>query len=102
MLHDIDATTSGRTNPTVSSDDKVVSPMAHQTNSSSYTAPGQSPSKQRMVFKNNMLVCYDSNNKISSVYGWVTAAGTIPVLISVIPNGDVFTDILGVPRPSGL
>ena len=101
-LHDVDTTTGSRTNPTVSTDDKVVSPMAHQTISTSYTPPGEDARKQRMILKNNAIVSYDSENRISSIYAVITGVSYTPVLIIAAEGKDVFTDILGIPRPEGL
>jgi hypothetical protein len=76
--------------------------MSHNTLSSTYTPVGQSSLQQRMVFKNNMFIFYDASNNISSVFGWVTSTGTVPILIIAQQGKDVFADVLQISRPAGL
>ena len=67
-LHDTDATTGERTNPTVSSDDKVVSPMAHQTISTTYK-PAIDTTLDRVQMMNKRILSYDDNGIKSIVLG---------------------------------
>lgn len=102
-IHIIDKENIDRSDPTPNSHDTIDAErrMAHQTLSTAYASPGIKQTA-RMVFKNNMLVSYDSNNNISSVYGYISSVSSVPILVIAGQGKDVFTDVLGIARPAGL
>jgi len=74
--------------------------MAHNTMSNTYRASGGSVTP-RMVFKNSIIMWVDSNDKVSSVYGYIPEISSIPVQIIAKQGFDVFLDVLNgeVERP---
>jgi len=97
-LHDIDKNDAQRRQPLPNSPDNVSNRMAHNTNSNTYRATG-SEVTQRMGFKNGLILTWDSDDNISSVYGYVPEVSTVPVLIIAKEGLDVFTDVLGIDAP---
>ena len=75
-LHDVDTTTGSRTNPTVSTDDKVVSPMAHKTISNTYAPSGNHTAKD--------ILNFDIENQTSNSSNFLTYkiihSGYVPVV----------------------
>lgn len=53
-----------------------------------------------MAFKQGVILTYDSENRVSSVYGYVPGLADYPVLIIAKSGYDVFTDILGLTAPT--
>jgi len=98
-LHDIDRTGSRRGLPTPNTDDTVAQRMAHNTMGTTYRTDGNT-SPQRLSFKNGLILTYDEDNKISSVYGYIPEVSTTPVLIIAKEGYDVFTDILEIDPPT--
>lgn len=72
--------------------------MAHNTNSTSYRTDSDANS-QRIAFKNNLILTYDGENRVSSVYGYIPDLSDEPVLIIAEAGYDVFVDILGLDTP---
>jgi len=72
--------------------------MAHNTTQNTYRATG-SEVTQRMSFKNGLILTYDSQNRISSVYGYIPELSDVPVFIIAKSGYDVFVDILGIDPP---
>ena len=99
-LVDADKGSNNRSKPTPNTNDGVGFRMAHNTNGNTYRASGSSVA-QRMVFKNGLIMTIDSEDKVSSVYGYIPEVSSIPVLIIAKEGYDVFTDVLGgtVSRP---
>ena len=71
--------------------------MAKGTISTAYVSTGNYTKGSRLVFKNNMILSYDDQNRVSSVYGYIPALATYPVFIVAQYGYDVFIDILGLP-----
>jgi hypothetical protein len=97
MLHDIDATTSGRTNPTVSSDDKVVSPMAHQTVSTQYNPIGDAVNARLQQVGKTIIANDGTTNKAMfgynpgmDLWGTFVAKDGINVMTNTDPNNLIF------------
>jgi len=120
MLYDIDKNADDRSNPTVNKHDQMPLDvvMSRNTITTSYTAnstkqarvqfqndalTGYNVSNQpTLKLNNNGIATYDSNNNITSYYGYIQAYSSIPVLIIAKVGFDVFNDVLGIPRPTGL
>lgn len=98
-LHDIDKSTDGRISPKPNANDNVLQRMAHNTYSNTYKS-SSNPGKQRMSFKNGLILTYDDQNRVSSVYGYIPELATVPVLILAEEGYDVFVDILNVTTPT--
>lgn len=103
-LYDADTITADRTSPQPQFGDTLpdAARMAHGTTSSSYQAPDATTRGLRMVMTNNALVWYDGSNNVTSYYGILSSVSSVPIQIIAKPGKDVFTDILGISRPSGL
>lgn len=98
-LHDIDKTNDTRTQPKPNTNDNVLERMAHNTTSTTYRKD-TATNRQRITFKNGLILTYDQDNKVSSVYGYLPNFSSTPVLIIAKAGYDVFTDILGVDAPT--
>lgn len=103
-MHDVDGSSQGRTSPRPSFGDALPQDtrMAHNTNSTSYNPPGANPRTDRAVFNQNSIVWYDPSNNITSFYGVISSISTVPIQVIAKPGKDVFTDVLGITRPTGL
>jgi hypothetical protein len=104
-LYDTDKNSEDRGSPTPNHSDVVIdgATKAHMTISSAYKTDASTIGTLRMVLKNNLLLTYDTLGNISSAYGYVPgASSTTPVLIIANAGKDVFTDVLGIARPTGL
>lgn len=97
-LFDIDKTHGRRLNPTPNKNDQQKNRMAHNTMGNTYKTES-TPTEQRMVFKNGLIITYDGENRVSSVYGYVPGASTIPIFVIAKDNKDVFVDILQITAP---
>lgn len=97
-MHDVDKQSDDRANPVLNVEDKVAVRMAHNTAGNTYRTTGLDV-KQRMIFKNGLIITYDSQNRASSVYGYVPQVSTIPIFIIAKDGYDVFTDILNITAP---
>ena len=92
-----------RSNPSLNHDGKMPAETikAHGTISTTYKTDA-SISNLKLIMKNSLIATYDTNNNITSFYGYVPGASTtVPVLIMAKAGYDVFTDILGISRPVG-
>lgn len=98
-MHDVDKQNDNRANPILNVEDKVAVRMAHNTQGNTYRTAGLDV-KQRMAFKNGLIITYDSQNRASSVYGYIPEISSIPLFIIAKDGYDVFTDILGISAPS--
>lgn len=98
-LHDIDKKTGGRIAPSPNTNDNLAQRMSHNTNSTSYRTDADE-NKQRIAFKNNLILTYDAEDRVSSVYGYIPELADEPVLIIAEAGYDVFTDILGLTAPT--
>lgn len=97
-LHDVDKANGDRSNPILNADDNVANRMSHNTAGNTYRTAGLGVTP-RMVFKNGLILTYDADDKVSSVYGYVPELSTTPVLIIAKDGIDIFTDILGIDAP---
>lgn len=97
-LHDISKGQT-RKNPLPNTNDSQNNRMAHNTLSTTYRDE-DAVSEQRVVFKNSLILTYDNDNKISSVYGYIPEVSDVPVFIIARDGYDVFEDILGVAAPT--
>jgi hypothetical protein len=98
-MHDVSKNNNRRKNPMPNTSDDVKQRMAHNTMSTSYRQDGDSTT-QRIAFKNSLILTYDSDNKVSSAYGYIPELSVIPVFIIAKPGYDVFEDILGLEAPT--
>lgn len=73
--------------------------MAHNTTQTTYKTES-SLTPQRISFKNALILTYDSENRVSSVYGYIPELSPIPVFIIAKEGYDVFVDILGLTPPT--
>lgn len=97
-MHDIDKESGTRANPRINADDNVSNRMSHNTMGNTYRTTGVGVT-QRMVFKNGLILTYDVDDKISSVYGYVPEISEIPIFVIALPGYDVFADILEISAP---
>jgi len=99
-LYDVDKNTDGRESPSPNTLDQISDDarMAHNTVSTTYV-PSQSQPSTRIVMKNNMILTYDDQGLVSSVYGYIASLGSTPVFIIAQQGFDVFVDILGLTAP---
>ena len=98
-LIDADKGNSNRGVPSLNTDDNVQNRMAHNTMGNTYRTTGLDVT-QRMVFKNGLILTYDSAGRISSVYGYIPELSATPVLIIADEGYDVYVDILGLSVPT--
>lgn len=98
-LHDIDKSTGGRVAPAPNTNDDLAQRMAHNTNSTSYKTDSDS-NPQRIAFKNNLILTYDGENRVSSIYGYLPEVSDEPLLIIAKAGYDVFEDILEIAAPT--
>lgn len=96
---DNDSTSSTRNTPTLNVNDDKGIRRAHNTYGNTFRRVGGSVTP-RMVFKNGLILTYDSANRVSSVYGYIPEVSTIPVFIIAKDGYDIFTDILGISAPT--
>lgn len=97
-LLDTDKDSTRRISPKLNVRDAVVDRMAHNTMSNTYR--NTEDVTQRMAFKNALILTYDSENRVSSVYGYIPELSSVPVLIIAKEGYDVFADILEIDAPS--
>lgn len=97
-LIDSDPNSDLRTTPTVNQADGVRDRMAHNTYGNTHRRAGGSVTP-RMRFMNGLIVTYDNNNKVSSVYGYIPEVSDEPLFIIAKSGYDVFTDVLGIAAP---
>jgi len=95
---DVDKTSSNRSTPEPNTNDSSIVRRAHNTNGNTYRRAGGNVT-QRMAFKNGLILTYDSDNRCSSVYGYIPELSTVPVFIIAGDGYDVFTDILDITAP---
>lgn len=98
-LHDVSKNHGQRLNPRPNSNDEQKTRMAHNTYSPTNRTEGSAPAG-RVVFKNGLLLTYDVDNNISSVYGYIPDVSDVPVLIIAKEGLDVYTDVLGIDAPT--
>jgi len=97
-LHDIDKSGNNRTRPTPNTNDSVQNRMAHNTLGTTYKDDADD-AQQRIAFKNSLILTYDNDNKVSSVYGYLPEVSDVPVFIIAKDGYDIFEDILGITAP---
>lgn len=99
-LHDVDKERDRRIEPRPNQNDQQNQRMAHNTTQTTYKKESPTVTKQRLVHKNALILTYDSEGRVSSVYGYIPALSTTPVLIIAKAGYDVFDDILGIAAPT--
>ncbi len=97
-IHDIGSGNDRSYKVSPNSDDAVLQRMAHNTNSTTYKSEGND-TVQRMAFKNGLILTYDGDNRVSSVWGYIPAISTEPVFIIAREGYDVFEDVLEIDPP---
>lgn len=95
---DSDKVSGSRSTPTLNTNDSANVRKAHNTSGNTYRRAGGDVT-QRMAFKNGLILTYDSDNKCSSVYGYIPEVSTVPVLVIAKDGYDVFDDLLGITAP---
>lgn len=98
-LHDIDKDSPTRLTPRPNSDDEQVKRMAHNTMGTTYRKDTDT-NTQRVSFKNGLILYYDDADRIIRVDGFIPAVADYPVTIIAKYGYDVFTDVLGISRPT--
>lgn len=98
-LWDIDKNHEKRLNPTPNQSDQVMQRMAHNTSSTTYRKDDSS-NKQRVAFKNSLILYYDDQGRVIRVDGFIPALAVYPVTIIAKYGYDVYTDILGLTAPT--
>lgn len=98
-IHDVDKGSADRGSPMPNSHDvEGVARPAYNTHS---IAPTTDPTnKTRVVYKNNVTLYYDDQNRVISVSGFIPGLAPYPVTIDAIYGYDVFVDILGLIAPT--
>lgn len=97
-LHDSDKSSDRRLSPRPNANDPLQQRMAHNTMSNTYRSASE-PTKQRIAYKNGLILTYDQDNKISSAYGYIPELAEEPVLIIAKAGYDVYVDILDLTPP---
>jgi hypothetical protein len=102
MLHLVDKENMDRSAPQVNAADKLIegSQGALGTLSSSFQTAITTAPKSRMIFRNNLLLWYDDQGRVSSVYGVIPSIALYPITITALYGYDVFVDILGLTDPT--
>jgi hypothetical protein len=98
-LFDIDKSNNARISPSPNSNDEQKDRMAHNTMGTTYRSEG-GETTGRVIFKNGLILTYDTDDRVSSVYGYIPALADYPVLIIAKSGFDVYEDILGLDRPT--
>jgi hypothetical protein len=98
-LNDLDKDDDHRRFPKPNANDNVPHRMAHGTTQHTYRQVN-SDVVPRMQFLNGLIVTYDENNKVSSVYGYIPEVSNTPVFIIANEGDDVFEDILDITAPT--
>lgn len=97
-LIDASKSSSNRSESYLNVDDLQDKRMAHNTAGNTYRTAGLDITP-RMVFKNGLILTYDADDNVSSVYGYIPELSSIPVLIIANEGYDVFEDLLGITAP---
>lgn len=97
-LLDVDKSNDNRSKPQINADDNVANRMSHNTVGNTYRTAGLGVTP-RMRFMNGLIVTYDEDDRVSSVYGYIPELSATPVLIIANEGYDVFTDLLGIDTP---
>lgn len=97
-LHDVDKANGDRANPLLNADDGVQNRMSHNTAGNTYRTAGLGVTP-RMVFKNGLILTYDAQDRVSSVWGYIPELSDAPVAIFMKAGYDVFVDGLGITAP---
>lgn len=98
-IHDVSKGDPGRAKPSPNTNDSVINRMAHNTIQTSYKTESNT-NPQRLTHKNALILTYDSEDRVSSVYGYIPEISSIPVFIIAKEGYDVFVDILGITPPA--
>jgi len=98
-LYDIDKSNDDRGKPSLNVNDTVQNRMAHNTMGNSYRTAGLGVTP-RMRFMNSLIVTYDDEDRVSSVYGYIPEVAPYPVLITALEGYDVFADLLEIDPPT--
>lgn len=98
-LHDVDKSNSNRITPLLNSADDVRERKAHNTTSTTYKQEGDT-NTQRVAFKNNLIIFYDGEDRVSRVDGYIPELSDEPVIIIAQAGYDVYVDILGLTAPT--
>lgn len=97
-LHDTDPNHFKRINPKPNANDVVDQRMAHNTLGTTYKTDSDT-NQQRVIFKNNITLYYDDQNRVIKVDGFIPDLANYPVTIIAKYGYDVYTDILGLTAP---
>jgi hypothetical protein len=97
-LFDIDKDGDYRGIPKPNGNDAQIQRSSHNTMGTTYRTESDTRN-QRIVFKNGVILTYDDENRVSSAYGYIPEASTVPVFIIAKEGYDVYVDILGIDPP---
>lgn len=100
-LHSVDKDNIDRNSPRPNTHDlrQDVSRMAHNTLGTTYKTTSDT-TNTRIIFKNNLILYYDDQNRVIRVDGFIPSLAAYPVTIIANYGYDVFTDILGLTTPT--
>lgn len=101
MLHDVDKSNVDRGSPKPNSHDTTTENqrMAHQTIGTTYHTDASPNLYTRVIFKNNVILYYDDQNRVIRVDGFIPSLANYPVTIIANYGYDVYVDILGISAP---
>lgn len=97
-IHDTDKGSSDRNSPSPNSHDLQGARMAYNTHSIAPTT--DTTKKTRIVYKNNVILYYDDQNRVIRVDGFIPGLAVYPVTIIAKYGFDVYIDILGLTAPT--
>lgn len=98
-LHDVSKDHDKRISPMPNQVDQQQQRMAHNT-AGITNRRENAANKQRVAFKQGVILTYDNNGLVSSVYGYIPSVSAVPVLIIAKVGYDVYIDILGITPPT--
>lgn len=98
-LFNVDKTNDNRSDAKPNENDVRFNRMAHNTLSTTYKTESDTNS-QRIVYKNNIVMYYDDQDRVIRVDGFIPSLADYPVTIIAKYGYDVFTDILGLTAPT--
>lgn len=99
-LHMVDKDGIDRNSPSVNTHDTTsdVIRSSHQTLSTTPASPGTKQTT-RVIFKNNVILYYDDQNRVIRVDGFISGLANFPITIIARYGYDVYSDILGLTPP---
>lgn len=98
-IHDVSKDDNARLDPKANASDARAQRDAHNTIGTAYQKDTNA-NKQRIAFKNNLILYYDDMGRVIRVDGFIPGLAVYPVTIIAKYGYDVYTDILGLTAPT--